>query len=218
MGFLSGLFGKKEAPKRQLDHVNKLLKGDMISLDDSFALPEQLRGQQLKVEQVHTYEYERSQQCEWLLRGHSGTAIYLSYHQEDEAYLSFSIKVNRAVVEQLFDLDQFGQIFEEPGNAELTPLSLSNELDSEYGRWLASAYHQVEFGCFGYFHREDYRGQKPPQDDNSQHRGLAFESYSLVNNEDSHAVDIEVYEGGDTDVMLTLYRPVTDIREFWPAS
>jgi hypothetical protein len=31
-------------------------------------------------------------------------------------------------------------------------------------------------------------------------------------------VDIEVYEGGETEVMLTLYRPVTDIRQYWPAS
>ncbi|WP_076539736.1 hypothetical protein [Shewanella sp. UCD-KL21] len=218
MGFLRGLFGKKEAPKRQLDHVNKLLKGDMISLDDSFALPEQLRGQQLKVEAIHTYEYERSQQCEWLLRGHSGTAIFMSYIEEDEAYLSFSLKINRSIVEQIFDLDEFSQLFEEPGNAELKTLPLSNELDSEYARWLSDAYHQVEFAAFGYFHRQDYRGQKPPQDDNNQQRGDGFESYSLVDSDESHAVDIEVYEGGDTEVMLTLYRPLTDIREFWPAS
>ena len=120
MGFLSGLFGKKEAPKRQLDHPNKLLKGDMITFDDSFALPTQLRGQQLKVEAIHTYEYQRSQLCEFLLRGHSGTAIYLSYVQEDESYLSISMKINRAVVEQLFDLDAFAEIFEEPGKATLT--------------------------------------------------------------------------------------------------
>jgi hypothetical protein len=217
MGFLSGLFGKKEAPKRQLDHPNKLLKGDMLTLDDSFALPAQLRGQQLKVEAIHTYEYERSQQCEYLLRGHSGSPIFMSYVVEDEAYLSFSIKVNRDTVDKLFDLDAFAEIFEEPGKATLTLQTLSADTAEEFGQWLSDDYHQVEFAGFGYFHREDYRGQKPPQDENGT-RGEAFESYALINNQDTHALDIEVYEGGDTEVMLTLYRPLTDIREYWPAS
>jgi len=217
MGFLSSLFGKKEAPKRLLDHPSKLLKGDMITLDDSFALPAQLRGQQLKVEAIHTYEYQRSQQCEYLLRGHSDNAIYMSYVVEDEAYLSFSIKISRAVVEQLFDLDAFAEIFEEPGKANLTPESLPEELAETFSQWLADDYHQVEFAGFGYFHREDYRNQKPPQDENGA-RGEAFESYSLINSQETLAVDIEVYDGGDTEVMLTLYRPLTDIREYWPAS
>ncbi|ABI73103.1 hypothetical protein [Shewanella frigidimarina] len=217
MGFLSGLFGKKEAPKRQLDHPNKLLKGDMITFDDSFALPTQLRGQQLKVEAIHTYEYQRSQLCEFLLRGHSGTAIYLSYVQEDESYLSISMKINRAVVEQLFDLDAFAEIFEEPGKATLTLQALPAELAAEFDKWLSDEYHQVEFAAFGYFHRQDYRDLKPPQNDDDA-RGEGFEGYSLANSDDTHALDVEVYESGDTEVMLTLYRPLTDIREYWPAS
>jgi hypothetical protein len=214
MGFLSGLFGKKEAPARQLDHPTKLIKGDMITLDDSFALPPQLRGQQLRVEAVHTYEYERSQNCEFLLRGHSGAAIFLSYVEEDDSYLSLSIKINSAQVETLFDMAEFEQIFEEPGQAKLTPKSLEQAQDDEFGKWLGEDYHQVEFAAFGYFHRLDYRGQKPPQDQ----QGEAFESYSLVNGQDSHAIDIEVYEAGDTEVMLTLYRPLTDIRQYWPVN
>lgn len=217
MGFLSGLFGKKEAPKRVLDHPTKLLKGDMISLDDSFALPGQLRGQQLRVEAIHTYEYEGSQSSEFLLRGNSGEAIFLSYVEDDDSYLSFSIKINRDRVEQLFDLEEFATIFEEEGQASLKPLSLAAELDTQFQQWLSDEYHQVESACFGYFHREDYRGAKPPQDRDGA-TGDAFESYSLENTQQTHAIDIEVYDGGETDVMLTLYRPLTDIRQYWPAS
>lgn len=217
MGFLSGLFGKKEAPKRQLDHPTQLLEGDMISLDDSFALPSQLRGQQLRVEAVHTYEYEGSQSSEFLLRGHSGEAIFLSYVQDDDSYLSFSIKINSDQVEQVFDLDQFALIFEEEGQPKLKTLALSDELTTQFQQWLSDEYRQVESGCFGYFHRQDYRGQTPPQD-KGKNSGEAFESYCLENGQQSHAVDIEVYEGGETEVMLTLYRPVTDIRQYWPAS
>ncbi|NKF49552.1 hypothetical protein G3R49_03015 [Shewanella sp. WXL01] len=217
MGFLSGLFGKKQAPERTLSNPNELLKGDMVTLDDSFALPSQLRGQQLKVEAIHTYEYQRSQQCEFLLRGAEGSAIFMAYVQDDDPYLSFSIKITRADVEQLFDLDEFAQLFEEPGNATLHTNELSAELDDLFGRWLAQSYHQQEFAQFGYFHREDYRNLKPPQDENGK-RGDAFESYNLVNGDDTHAIDVEVYEGGETEVMLTLYRPLSDVRDYWPGS
>ncbi|GIU42511.1 hypothetical protein TUM4438_09260 [Shewanella sairae] len=216
MGFLSSLFGKKEEPKRQLDHPSKLNKGDMISLDDSFALPPQLRGQQLRVEAVNTYEYERKQQTEWVLKGHGSDTIFLSLDEDDETYLGLSIKVNRGLVEALFDLDQFSEIFEEPGKAELTTNTLSADLQ-EYEQWLSAHYHQDSAGNFGYFHRQDYRGQKPPQDANGA-TGEAFESYQLLDDDEDKAIDVEVYEGGETDVMLTIYRPLSDIRDYWPGA
>ena len=216
MGFLKGLFGKKEAPKRQLDHPSHLMTGDMISLDDSFALPPQLRGQQLRVESVNTYEYERSQKAEWVLKGHGQDTIFLSLDEDDETYLAFSIKVNRGQVEQIFDLDQFGAIFEEDEQAMLTTQDLPNELATQFEQWLGQQYHQVNFAQFGYFHREDYRNKKPPQDEDGA-RGDAFESYFLLDDDEKFAIDVEVYDGGETDVMLTLYRPLSDIRDYWPA-
>lgn len=216
MGFLNRLFGKKEEPKRQLDHPSKLNKGDMISLDDSFALPPQLRGQQLRVETVNTYEYQRKQQTEWVLKGHSGDAIFLSLDEDDETYLALSIKVSRGQVEQFFDLDQFSEIFEEAGKAELDTQALSSELN-DYEQWLSPHYHQVTSGSFGYFHRQDYRGLRPPQDADGA-TGEPFESYQLLDDDEDKAVDVEVYESGETDVMLTLYRPLSDIREYWPGA
>lgn len=213
MGLLDGLFGKKEQPRAKLDHPNKLNKGDMISLDDSFALPSQLRGQQLQVEAVHTYEYENSQETEWLLKGHNGESIFFSLDEDDETYLVFSIKLTRTQVEQIFDLDQFSEIFEQENQVTLDtlPTGLSSELEP----WLAKQYHLVTSAQFGYFHRLDYRGQRPPQDSHGQ-KGEAFEAYQLMDSDEDRAVDIEVYEGGDTEVMLTLYRPLTDIRDYWP--
>ncbi|MCL1137581.1 DUF4178 domain-containing protein [Shewanella pneumatophori] len=216
MGFLSSLFGKKEEPKRQLDHPTKLNKGDMISLDDSFALPPQLRGQQLRVEAVNTYEYQRKQQTEWVLKGHGNDTIFLSLDEDDETYLGLSIKLNRGLVEALFDLDQFSEIFEEPGKAELTTKTLSADLH-DYEQWLSAHYHQVSSGDFGYFHRQDYRGQKPPQDADGA-TGDAFEAYQLLDDDEDKAIDVEVYEGGETDVMLTIYRPLSDIRDYWPGA
>ena len=215
MGFISRLFGKKDVPARQLSHPTHLQLGDMITLDDSFALPEQLRGQQLRVEAVHTYEYERSQHTEWLLKGHGADTIFLGIEQDDETHLAFSIKISRNQVEQLFDLDAFSTLFDEPGKAQLSVQPLEPELAKRLEQWLGKQYHQVSYGDFGYFHREDYRGTKPPQDANGA-TGEPFESYQLLDEDECRAIDVEVYEGGDTDVLLTLYRPLTDIRAYWP--
>ncbi|MBC8797048.1 hypothetical protein [Shewanella algae] len=214
MGFFGSLFGKKETPVRQLKHPTELQKGDMISLDDSFALPAHLRGQQLRVEAVNTYEYQRSQSTEWVLKGHSGEAIYLGLDEDDETWLVFSLKISRAQVDALFDLDDFSAIFDEPGKAELSTKALTAETEM-LEQWLGKHYHQVSFAEFGYFHREDYRGLRPPQDADGA-TGDAFESYQLLDDDESRALDIEVYEGGETDVALTLYRPLSDIRDYWP--
>ncbi|MCA1895613.1 DUF4178 domain-containing protein [Shewanella putrefaciens] len=216
MGFFNSIFGTKTPPQRELNHPSQLNVGDMISMDDSFALPTQLRGQQLKVEAVNTYEFERNQQAEWVLKGHGSDTIYLSIEEDDETYLALSIKITRNQVEQIFDLEQFSTIFDEPGHAKLATQVLSSELNTQLEQWLGKQYHQVTFAAFGYFHREDYRGLKPPQDANGN-TGEPFEYYLLLNDDESRAIEIEVYEGGDTDVVLTLYRPLTDIREYWPS-
>ncbi|AVV85455.1 DUF4178 domain-containing protein [Shewanella putrefaciens] len=216
MGFFNSIFGTKTPPQRELNHPSQLNVGDMISIDDSFALPTQLRGQQLKVEAVNTYEFERNQQAEWVLKGHGSDTIYLSIEEDDETYLALSIKITRNQVEQIFDLEQFSTLFDEPGHAELTTQALSTDNAAQLEQWLGKQYHQVTFAAFGYFHREDYRGLKPPQDANGN-TGEPFEYYLLLNDDESRAIEIEVYEGGDTDVVLTLYRPLTDIREYWPS-
>ncbi|MGI2260721.1 hypothetical protein [Shewanella sp. GXUN23E] len=214
MGFLDKIFGNKpKPPVRVLDHPAKLNAGDMLTLDDSFALPPQLRGQQLKVERVSCYEYERSRHAEWLLKGRDNQPVFMMLEQDDEELLAFSIKLTRAEVEQLFNLDEFAQIFEQPGNVTLKLQGDARSHFPELAQWLADEYHQVSFATFGYFHLNDYRLMSPPAA-----QGDAFESYCLDSADEQRSVEIEVYESGETDVMLTLYRPLTDIRDFWPGA
>lgn len=210
MSFFKRLLGKKDEPQRQLDHPSKLNQGDVISLDDSFALPPALRGQQLRVEAVNSYEFENSTQPLWSLKGHTNESIYLSLEEDDETLLVFSIKINRAIVEQLFDLDQFSTIFDEPGKARLTCQPLADN-QPHLQLWLAKSYHQVAFAEQGYFHRLDHRSHTISDD-----TGEVFEAYQLLDDNEQYAIDIEVYERGETDVMLSLYRPLSDIREYWP--
>ena len=61
---------------------------------------------------------------------------------------------------------------------------------------------------------KDYRGARPSDYEGD---GEPFDYYCLVDSSESHAVEIEVYPGGETDVSLTLYRDVDDIKDLWPA-
>ncbi|MBM7071289.1 hypothetical protein JQC92_04435 [Shewanella sp. 202IG2-18] len=214
MGFFKSLFSKtEEVTSRELTQPDDLIIGDMITLDDSFALPSQLKGKQLKVEAVNTYEYEHRRVTEWQLKGIDNQAIFLTLDKDDEVYLALSIKVSRDKVEQLFDMESFSQIFEEPGEAELSVIE--NHPIKELSQWLGQHYRQTSFADFGYYHPKDYRKSRPSQSEN-ENQGDPFESYQLMDDTESYALDIEVYEGGETEVSLVLYRPVTDIREYWP--
>jgi len=205
------LRGKTESGQPKLVHPRQLSVGDFLKLDDSFALPSLLRNATLEVLEVNTSQFEFSHEPEWILQGETGQAIFFSIIEEDgESSAAFSIKVERGDVEALFDMDQFSGIFEE----ELPACLQVKASDGPLSSWLAETYAQDGQSERGYFYRQDYRGSQPPATEGS---GEPFDYYCLCNGEGTHALEIEVWGSGETDVLLTLYRPLSDIRELWPA-
>ncbi|PCI56452.1 MAG: hypothetical protein COB45_05500 [Gammaproteobacteria bacterium] len=213
MSFLKKIFNKETQTQRKLTHVNQLLVGDIIVLTDSFALPKALQGQQFQVTAVNSYEYEQNTQTEWALQGNDELAIFLSLEIDDSTELKFSLKVEHDDIETLFNLDNFSQIFDEPGQAFLNR-QRDNEVTST---WSSEQYQQSIFAKVGYFHRKDHRSE-----DLSSYEGKdcgeQFELYTLYNEDQSKGLDVEVWQDGDTDVFLTLFRPLTDIIDMYPAS
>lgn len=212
MSFLKGLFSKAD-PVRQLKSVHDLLTGDIIVLTDSFALPETLRKQEFQVTAVNSYEYERYNQKEWTLTGTNDLEIFLSLDIDDKTYLKFALKIERSDVEQLFDLDEFAVIFDEPGQA-----FLNRQDDNPHtSGWSDEQYQQQTFAQVGYFHRKDFSKEQLSQYEGKD-AGEQFELYALFNQDQSRGIDVEVWQDGDTDVFLTLYRPLTDIIDMFPGS
>lgn len=212
MSFIKSLFGSKEK-QRAVTNVKDLQINDMISLSDSFGLPSLLRDQQFQVSAVNSYEFEHRTQTEWVLTGQSDVELYLSLEADDKTYLKFSLKVEHHDVESLFDLEQFATVFDEPGNAEL-----SKQGDNAHtSDWSDNHYQQQAFGQVGYFHRKDNRTQNLSQYEGSD-AGEQFELYTLYNEDETRGIDIEVWQDGDTDVFLTLFRPTTDIVDMYPGS
>ena len=69
----------------------------------------------------------------------------------------------------------------------------------------------------GYFHRKDHRSENISAYEDKD-SGEQLELYSLYNEDQSKGIDIEVWQDGDTDVFLTLFRPLTDIVDMYSAS
>lgn|GEM_PF-240055 len=212
MSFLKNLFNKP-TPARKLTSVKDLDLGDIIVLTDSFALPESLRQQEFQITAVNSYEYEHVTQKEWTLSGNNDLEIFLTLDIDDKTYLKFALKIEHQDIESLFDLDEFSTLFDEPGQAYLQRQEDTNKSSG----WSDEAYQQQVFARVGYFHRKDYSKQSlsPYQ---GQDAGEQFELYALYNQDQSRGVEVEVWHDGDTDVFLTLYRPMTDIIDMYPGS
>lgn len=205
------MFKKDQPAPRQLNHPQQLQIKDIIVFSDSFALPEQLRDKQYEVTAINCYEFEHKLVTEWVLKGNNNVEIYLSLDIDDKTYLKLSLKISEQQVEQLFNLDQFSEIFDEPGRA-----FLDRKTDTEQtAGWTCEQYRQTHFAQVGYFHRRDHRLTKPSQYE-GETAGEPLEFFSLEGNEDQYSIDLEVWADGDTDVFVNCFRPVTDIIDYYP--
>ena len=83
--------------------------------------------------------------------------------------------------------------------------------------WTSEQYQQSTFAQIGYFHRKDHRSETLSAYEGKD-SGEQFELYNLYNEDQSKGVDIEVWQDGDTEVCLTLYRPLSDIIDMYPGS
>jgi len=212
MSFLKRLFNKKE-DERQVNSADELMIKDIIVLTDSFALPESLRKQQFQVSAINCYEFENNTQTEWVLQGENNLELYLTIEKDDQTYLKFALKIQHQDIESLFDLDEFATVFDEPGQAFLDKKSDSSLTSG----WSSSQYQQRVFAKVGYFHRKDNRSENLSAYEGNE-AGEQFELYSLLDKEESRGIDIEVWQDGDTDLFITLYRPTSDITDIFPGS
>ncbi len=203
----------KPVEERKLTNVKDLTQGDILVMSDSFGLPENLRTKEFQVSAVNSYEFEHNTQTEWVLTGNNDLELYLTLDEDDRTYLKFSLKILHQDVESLFDLEQFSAIFDEPGNAQI---ERQNDTGTTSG-WSDEIYRQSVFAKVGFFHRKDHRKNtlSPYEGKDS---GEQFELYSLYNEDQDKGIDIEVWQDGDTEVFLTLFKATTDIVDMYPGS
>jgi len=199
---------KKEA--RQLHHPRDLDVGDILKFQ---YLPQsEISNQQFEVESVNTYDFEDRKLTEFALKGDVQGGIFLTVDEtDDEAFLSIARKIPRADVEILFDLDTFSELFDNDEHTLLNRLNEPNNLEN----WTVKQYRQEIFAEGGYFHKGDYRQRAIPESEDS---GDEFEYYLAIDDTRNYTIEAEVYDDGETEVIVTIRRPITDIEDMWPSA
>ncbi|AGH82449.1 hypothetical protein PCNPT3_12565 [Psychromonas sp. CNPT3] len=211
MNFFTSLFNKKKTPEtRQLTRPNDLQLNDIFTFSDSFSLPEVMRKQQLQVININSIEFKHQHYSQIVAQGSSAQLIYLSFPNNAQHLMQLSLLLTRADVEALFDMQDFSEIFEAPGNAHLTSLLKQHS----YADMLSDTYIQQEFMTTGYYHQQDFRNSPPPQFTEDEH-GREFEYYTLTGGEEKRSIEIFIFENGDTDIYLSYLRPINEIAELW---
>ncbi|MDX1810724.1 MAG: hypothetical protein R3240_02155 [Gammaproteobacteria bacterium] len=195
---------------RQLSHPRDLQIGDIIKFR---LLPQcMINNARFEVSSINTYDFEDRKLTEFVLQGNGAEACYLTVDETgDEPFLAISQKVSRDMVEQIFDLDEFALLFDDESHNKI---NRQREPEALQG-WTADFYIQEIFCERGYFFKGDYRERSLPQ---SESEGESFDYYLAIDNSRQFVVEAEVYDGGETDVLITVRRSLDSIEEMWPAS
>lgn len=219
-GFFKNLFGadsKDASSTRKLNHPRELAVGDLVKF--KIYAPALIAGQTFKVEAIGTYDYKSGTETEFTLRGSISQTLFMTVENTDEGSdIRLSLAQPRKVIQQLFNLDQFAEIFDnEQGPVRIDRIVNPDDTGHDLGElcgWTAPSYHRQTFGLRGYFHEGDFRNRTVPND-TDQCEELDY--YCLLSDDERHAVEIEVYDD-DEDVFLTLITDLDVIEELWPGS
>lgn len=207
-GFVKSFFDKKKEV-RTLEHPRDLISGDIIKFD--FMPQDDLSNKQFQVSGINTYDFEDRKLTELTLKGDAKESVYMTVDETgDDPFLSFSKKINRNIVEVIFDMDEFASIFDSEDPATLHRVTEPADLEN----WTTSKYLQEVYAEGGYYHKGDYRNKDVPEGESD---GDDFEYYMLIGNKRQFLIEAEVYDGGETDIIVSIRRPLSDIEEMHPA-
>ncbi len=212
-----GIFKKNKREKNPLRSLTKpddLQVGDIVLLKERLSLPSELQGAELEVTAVSTHQYSDGLEKEVTLRSIDNKTYYLSMDDNDgDPVLCFSIKLERMLVNQLFDLDQFALLFE-PDTVTLDVQSIPDEIKD----WVKDGkYVQTISDTEAYFYHDDLiaKGISPSssQDDD----GEEFHYFCCDSDvDDNYSLLVEVWGSGETDVSIEVSTPTDVIAEMWP--
>lgn len=207
--FFKALFGGSgDEPSRTLESPHDLMKGDFVRINDSFGIPVSLRGGSFQVSKISTYVYNYEDLTEFNIKGDNNQTVYMAIEDnDDDPYLSFAIKLNRKMQDEIFGPKAMELIYKNVEDT-LTVKSTPPQMEG----WLADSYKVKEKAAKGRYFGRDFRPNGSPQQG-----GEHFTYYELHSDDGKFAIEIEIWDEDEIDVVATLIRPVSDIKELWPS-
>ncbi len=215
MSFLKRIFGEKrgeEAPPRCLDHPKDLQTGDILKF--GFTAQKAVSNGSFTVLEVTTLDLggEESKKTLFSLSGGQDSLRLAVTNDARGDRLEVGLSLLPDDVGQLFPLEAFVDLLD-PDTGVHHVLERIAEPEP-FGGWTAPVYRQ-EAGKNAYRYKGDYRKRLMPQDADAGH-GLSY--YYLVSDDRRHAIEVQVYDGGHTEVYLLAYLSASNIEELWPAA
>lgn len=207
MGLLQRLFGggeQADAPRR-LSHPRDLRSGDIIKF--RFLDQPDISGNEFEVSQINTYIYGDLCYPELVLKDRVGHLVYLMVEEEDgEEYLALSKKVNKADVNELL-----------PNAVEIMARGTGTKVEitqkpEGFETWLVNKYEEVDDNVKGAFVKGDARYLS----DEELNRQERFTSHIIEDKEGEFALELEIYDTGETELSVTVYHDINEIEEMWP--
>ncbi len=215
MGLLKGIWGGrrggKEAPPRALDHPKDLKVGDIVKF--GFAAQEAISNRTFKVEGITTLDLggEAHKKTLFTIEGEGGRLRLAVVRDGRGERLELGRSVLPDDVEQTFPMEAFVDLLD-PDTGVHHVLERIGEPPHLAG-WAGPVYRQ-EAGHNAYRYAGDYRKRALPLDADT---GDAFSYYLLVSDDRQFALEVQVYDGGRTEVYLLAHVALSKIEELWPA-
>ncbi len=201
------------APARILNHPSKLRPGDMIKFE--FCAQNVISNESFTVHRIGTWDLggETTKRAVYFSEDgpqHMRFAVITDQRQE-------TLEVARLVLPedilQVFDQQAFVHVLE-PESGFHHALKRAHSEPDKLAGWTGQEYRQ-EIGLdSAYFYAEDYRNRAMPVHADV---GTPCTFYYFVTDDRQHALEIQVYDGGRTDVFLIARLPLDKIEALWPA-
>lgn len=214
MGLFKSMFGggDKSPPPGPIESPNDLHSGDMLKFE--FAEQTLISGKTFKVSEQFFYDISAVENCKTVsvLEGVDQRLFLSTSGVNPERPLEVAQAILPEKVFELFKRKQFVAIFDEPDNTDHHLNSKAN-LDelNEFQGFVGASYFQERTN-------EAYRSKKDCRANTLMDSDWdAFDYKLLVTDDRQHAIRIEVFDGGRTDVYLIAYLALSKVDEYWPA-
>lgn len=187
---------------RELAKPSDLRTGDFVTFD--FTEQTELSGKRFWLESARMLEFDADvpSRVIYAMEGNSGEIYGLSPLRRDgRETVAVSRRLKRAEVYALFGEEAIGEVIEE-GFSEVVAKSVPPGLEG----WTAAKYYE---------HEDAIPACSTPEnaaDDGERE----LDYYILEDDQETKAVELEVYQSGETDIYLTVYLPASAIKEMWP--
>lgn len=200
----AGIFNKEKHNKiRKLVGINDLQLGDFVEFT---LIPQsELANKRFEVNSISGYDFDGSPQPSFTLQSTSAELYYLALDASGLIAVSKLLPSN--LVTQALSQSAIDRIF----SSEHTSIDLSAP-DSQLKHWLAPSYTTEHSAILGYYQEKYAAGSKLSDD------AIGFDYYSLVDKTGKFVLEIEVYDGGETEFYCTVLHHKSVISSMWPGN